>query len=575
MKKLIYILFALSLLCSCSEAELDSLFEDDCITLTVFNSTMTKASDPGIEYERQLNTIDVFFYPKGQTGSPCVFYHREVLNGNVSGQAQIKINVLEDVIRTIFPTENTCDVFIIANLPDYLTPADPDTFKAGSVHTTLDLLQKYILKLDDETDHSYVPMHDMVNKPFVMAGLGTAQKDSKRNATGTISIRRAASKVTFSVIIPDYIDVQMTNDGVTETVRMVPTFEDEPTVQTMNAAFHNGAAKGYIYNEVDAAVDNSFLSSSKKAFRFSHTLPEEIDPNTSEVIPSRRVYECEVPFYTYARDWEKGDSDAAYMTFEMKWGAQREGASESSIVYDTYYYQVLINGPGLCFEPNHWYDMTVNVGVLGSTIELHPIFIDHLSFFVLDWSDVESEVNNPMEDVDLNKYVYLNVDTPFVEIENVPTGLIQYNASDSIYWSVKSAYYINNSGPTATEVDYKGNITSNNFSLDRDRNGILLFNHNIPDNIYSPIYITLTVWLDLIRNKSLDEAEEEYIREIEIIQYPMMYVVRDTSDLRSVYVNGMQNHSIDNGSLDNTNRIGNYRVGSAAGVRNHDNNNFL
>lgn len=568
MKKLIYILFALSLVCSCSESEIESLLKEEGITLTVFNNIMTKASDPGTDYERQLNTLDVFFYPKGQTSSPCVFYHHEVLNGNVSGQAEIKINVLEDVIRTIFPTENTCDVFIIANLPDYLTPEDSDTFAPGSEHTTLELLQKYILKLDDETDEDYVPMHDMVDKPFVMAGLGTAQKDSKRNATGSISVRRAASKVTLSVIIPDYLDVEVTNDGVTETVRMVPTFEDAPAVQTINAAFHNGAAKGYLYNEADAAVDGLFIASSKKTFKYSHSLPEETDPETSKVIPSRRVYECEVPFYTYAREWVKGDADAPYMTFEMKWGAQREGASESSIKYDTYYYQILVNGPGLCFEPNRWYDLTVNVGVLGSTIELQPIFIDHLSFFVLDWSDVESEVNNPMEDVDLNKYVYLNVDTPFVEIENVPTGLIQYNASDPICWNIEEAYIFNNRGNTPQKVNYT-NISNSNFNIDTSRNGVLMYTHEIPDGVYSPIYITLTIWLDLDGEKDLDEDEEEFQRTVEIIQYPMMYVVMDESCLRSIYVNGARASYTSNSTQ--TTSISGYPLGNINGVRDFSN----
>ena len=547
--------------------------QDDCIVLTVSNSTMTKVADPGTEYERKLNTLDIFFYPKGQTSSPCVFYHHEDLNNNTSGEAQIKINALEDVIRAIFPTEITCDVFVIANLPDYLTPTDPTVFNVGSVHTTLDALQSYVLKLDDENDTEYVPMHDMVNKPFVMAGLGTALKDSKRNATGTINLRRVASKVTISVIIPDYIDLEVTTDGVTETLRMEPTFDDNPPLSSMNAAFHNGAYKGYLYKDVDDAVDNFFLKSSKKTFKYSHSLPAEeyTDPNTSELvsIPSRRVYKCEVPFYTYAREWKKGASDAAYMTFEMKWGARKD---DNSISYAPYYYQILINGPGQCFEPNHWYDMSVNVGVLGSTVEIHPIYIDHLAFYVLDWSNQTSEVDHPEEDVHLSKYVYLNIDTPKVEINNQQIGLIQYNASDSIYWNIEEAYYINNSGPLAVEVDYTSNITEeDNIYLDEARKGILIYKHDIPDNIYSPIYVTLSVWLDLNRNKQLDPEEEDFVREVEIIQYPMMYVVRDESSLRSVYVNNIQNHSTDNNSLDSDNKIGDYSVGSGAGVRNHNN----
>lgn len=574
MKRFIYILFTFSLIfSSCNELELQTPTVEDGIVLTISNSSMTKVNDAGTDYEKKLNTVHFFFYPKGQTNSPCVFYHKEDFGGSTSGKEQVKIYVIEDAISKIFPAENTCEIFAIANLPEYLTPAEnSNIFKDNSEYTRLDVLQRYILKLDDENDPSYLPTHDGVNKPFVMAGLGTAQKDSKKNATGSINLRRAASKVTISVAVPEYIDnVPVVENGVERFVRMVPPpFEQEPDISTMNAAFHNGTYKGYLYSDVDEAVDTFFIDSSKKRFKFSHNLDpipyKNPEMNGRDSIPTRRVYTCEVPFYTYARDWEKGAADAAYMTFEMKWGASQYGSSTTP-TYDTYYYQILINGGGRTFEPNRWYDMFVNVGVIGSAVELTPIIIDHLAFFVLDWSDETSGIDHPEEEVTLETYTYLNVDTPFLELNNVNIDQIHYDASHTIGWNVTSAYTFNNSGVNSIQENYTS-VTKANFT--KDSNGVLTYRYEMPSTQYSPIYINLDIWLDFNGNGTYDAAtESEYLRHVEIIHYPAMYVVRDKSSLRSIYINGEQYHSTSN-SMGNV-TLGSYDLGSAAGVRNHDN----
>jgi hypothetical protein len=256
---------------------------------------MTKAPDNGTDYERELNTVHFFFYPQGRTDAPCVFYHKVDLKGSTTGSEKVTIYVVEDAINKIFPTDDPCEVFAIANLPDYLTPAaDSHIFEDNSEYTTLDLLQKYILKLDDETNEDYVPSHDGVNKPFVMAGLGTAEKGFKKNAVGSISLRRAASKVTISVAIPEYIDkVPVVDNGAVKEIRMVPfPFEEDPNLETINAALHNGNYKGYLYSDVDDAVDSYFIASSKKKFTFSHYLDPVVDENGQVTTPKRRVYTC-------------------------------------------------------------------------------------------------------------------------------------------------------------------------------------------------------------------------------------------------------------------------------------------
>ena len=367
--------------------ELDGSRVEEGIVLTIYNSPLTKAvTNPGTNYERQLNTLDCFFYPKGQTGSPCVFYHRENVTDNTSGEVKFTIDVVEDAIRKIFPTENTCEIFVIANLPSEVIP-EGVTFDPvpENVHTRLDSLTKYALQMKGRQNNSNVSSYDDVEKPFVMAGRATGQKDSKKNASATISLRRAASKITFSVAIPEYLDVK-DKDG--NTIRMTPQIADDQNNITLRAALHNGTSKGYLYKDADSKTQNSFFDTQKYRFEYANRtlppVPSKINPQVDS-IPERRVYNCEVPFYTYARAWQKGSSDAAYMTFEMPWGYDKDDGQ--GIKYDTYYYQILINGAGRKFEPNNWYDMFVNIGVIGSAVENIPIVIDHQIFYVLDWTD--------------------------------------------------------------------------------------------------------------------------------------------------------------------------------------------
>ena len=547
----------------------------DGFTLTIYNTPLTKANDnTGEAYERELKTLDIFFYPKGETDEPCVFYHHEDLT-NTFAQTEVSIYVVEDAIRKIFPNENLCDIFVIANLPEKVK-SDNVVFETESEDTRLDRLAEYILQNGDNANPNFVAEYDAVDKPFVMAGLGIGEKDSKKNASGTISLVRASSKVTISVLMPDYLDVEVTKNSstgsTTETIRMTPTFEDDPLAETMNVSFYNGTYKGYLRKEVDEAVDTFYFSSAKQTFTFSKSLSaikyKNPEKATLDSIPSRRVYTCDVPFYSYARQWAKGAADAPYMSFEMKWGAND---GDGKIVYDTYYYQILINGADRKFEPNHWYDMYVNVGVIGSTIEIKPIVIDHLEFFVLDWSDTISGVDHPDEDVVLENYTYFNVLTKRLELDNVTTGVIQYKASHKIGWALDTsnknvenvaglsttlgAFSID-CGPAEPVVK-----SFTGYTLTDDGNGSLQYSYPIPDNLYSPLYIYLTLWLELDGQNEMSAAESAYSETVTIVQYPPISITPFRSETYSVFINRYNRYN-DNIQFNN----GTYKLGAANGT---------
>ena len=566
MKNIVYILiFLVSLVLSGCNEELwqDNSVEQDGIKLTIYNSALTKATDSGEEYERKIETLDCFFYPKGMTNKGCVFHHHADVK-NTTGRVDILINVLENVINDIFPvtTEKECDVFVIANLPAGVKPNDvvfaPDP---NNLNTSLDALRKYVLQIADKDNPDFEPTYDTKNSTFVMTGLAIGTKTSKNNCTATVGLKRAASKATLKVAIPTHLEVDISE---TEKRMMVPIFTEDDGDVTLMASLQNGAAKSYLFNDNDKELDQSLFASDKYSFTYKETIKCKTDPSKDSLY----VYECNSPFYTYARQWNKGAVDAAYMTFQMPWGEDNNNDGKAETNVKTYYYQILVNGTERCFEPNNWYDMYVRVGVIGSTIESVPMILDHLMLYVLDWTDQDADVHHPKHDVELDIYNYLSVQNPVIEMDNESIATIRFNASNTIEWEVTSAYTINNSG--VSSVTENVNISkTGNFNYDKE-DGTLQFIRTIPSNQYAPLYVTLNMWLDLDGEGDLDSNEEEFLREVKITQYPPMYVERDQSTLRSVYVNGARGTYNSTSGFSTTNLGANYPLGYTNGIRNYD-----
>lgn len=563
MKRQYYILFALIFaLVSCTQ-ELDLKQETpaDCIMLSVSNSPMTKAVAPaGAEYERQLKRLDCFFYEKGQTGAPCAYYKKVDLSE--VGGAVIPLYVDESIINAIFPSQNTCDVFLIANLPT-------GTFESGGSGTDVPTLEKISLSLAGS--------YDAVDKPFVMWGEGTAEKGSDNNASGEITLYRAAAKITITVNVPSQIKTTLTEingDGTTTVTEkiMTPIFEDIDGNSTLKTAFHYGVNKTYLHADYvgndgkSLLTEEDFFATDKKDYQYVSTTP------AAGTTPEKYQYTCEVPFYSYARAWEKGASDAAYLTLELPW------KDEEAANYDTYYYQILINGAGRSFEPNHWYDLNVNVGVLGSTVESKPTVIEDLTYYILDWTtepESDSDTGDRYEDVEIQNYTYLIVPEKRLEINNATSGVIKFDASHKIGIlmdkAVKEveilkgnttkleAFYVDcgGSSPEVTPLE----ISTTHFTINESK-GTLTYNYSIPEKVYSPIYVYVTIYLELDGIDGMSAEESEFSENITIVQYPSMYIIPDLSTPYSIYVNDTY-HTNQNNDI----TINGHNLGRAPGTQ--------
>ena len=557
MKRLVYSVFAIFCFAaaSCTEELPIPDYSKDHIVLNVSNSPMTKAAgDNSTDYERQLKRLDCFFYVKDQTDQPCVYYHKAEVNG--WGSATIPFYVNDLTLKEIFPSGSLCDVFVIANLP-----GDP-TFEAKTPETTMQALGKYLL---DMTEGEY----DAIGKPFVMTGHSKVQKGRNSNATANISLKRVASKVTMTVKVPKSIVVKNGNEDVT----MLPILEDNEGNEPLKTSFHYGTKKSYLSEKYPDNPSN-YINTEKIAYTLSATTE------------THYMFTCDMPFYTYAREWEKGADNAAYVTFEMPWGADEDknGVADN---YRTYYYQILVSGKDRNFTPNTRYDMVVTVGVLGSTVEALPKELDELSYYVLDWTtettNGEYNSGDRNEEVHLEKFNYLEVPQKHITMDNVPEVVIRYNASHKIgvEFDTKdgksveglpsttnlSALYISNydattkSGtPTAvkiTDINIKENFTDNN-------KGSLIFKYTLSSDVYSPAYVFLTIWLD-VNGNGVHDDDEILTEDVKITIYPAIFIMGDNSAQYSIFINGNYNTNRSGGNNLSYLSINNQRVGKAAG----------
>lgn len=562
MRLRIYILMIVTLaLCSCAE-DLSGPKGEHSLYLTVFNSAMsTKVDAPGTLNERLISRLDIFLYPKGKTDESPVFY--KTMSGlQADGTVTVPLYVPEDVVNMLFPdSETECEVFAVANLPQSISLSGDET--VGDLQG---------ISVSSEAFSDVVAADGSFDAPedFLMSGSCMAVRNGD-SIGGVVPLKRAAAKVTMHVTIPEYLDVKVVDqegnaiiDPVTgrqKVERWYPYFDGtaENGIQMMHMGFHKGLGKTFVEG-INAREENDvFETLYTEEFDYVSTSTIRID--SLDIDKDYHLYECEVSFYSYALSWEGKDNDveAPYFTLMVPWKRMEDER------FQTYYYQVIVNGRSQKIERNKWYDMKLNVGVLGSRVYNIPTELDDMSCYVLDWSDGLMGIE---EDVNIHEWHYLVVPEHRIEMNNVEVGSLVFDASHKIGWTLEwpgsmdgldalekynadrsnpySAYYINCSGKTPA-AQALSEITDASFAVSSD-DETLEFTHVIPENVNSPIYVHLKIWLDINGNGIMDYDESSFVEHVTFVQYPPIYIIPDQSTAHSIFVNGI--NSRDSGSSD-------------------------
>lgn len=516
MKKILY---SLSLLClivaaSCTqELQIDDpVHEQGGITLTLRSvEPQTKATMPGESAynENLIKSVHYFFYPKDgtTTNTEKEPAKRGVVTGlSKQNQHTITVNATEDEIKNVlfkYPY-NDCDVYAIVNLPSNINiDVLPDR--------KLSTLKKIVLQANFETN--------LTQPSFVMEGLSVATVIDRNNikaAEGTIPVDRVASKISVSVSVIDEINKEV---EIEQSSGMLWT----PEPEQMKIELVNGVNRTVLSgnpNEISLTADDLFTDNN------------EARTFTSTTVNGEELWNC-APFYTYPNKWELGSDEEPYLFITLPWTTVIWTGvdGQQPPIYKTYpcYYKIMLASDD--FKRNTWYDLNINIGVLGSFENTPEVIlpIEDVQYFVADWSEglnVDAAILGAR---------YLVVDKEYYEVFNETTLSIPFTSSHDCEIVNVSCKYPD----LVQEQDV--NEPAANYSIQIENGKAITISHVLNNDMFSDDFdFTPFTFEFTIRHKDDHDFDEV----ITVVQYPAIYAVgQRNSDTNStghgnVWVNG-------------------------------------
>lgn len=477
---------------ACSEHNWADEGQTQCMELTVSCANVGIARADGtrpgeLDYnENLIQTLHYFLYPKGLTNANAVIKGKMDIVDGRQGNVKIRVPLNETELNTVlFPRPiMDCEVYLIANLPDGLI--------ADNSNTSLNALKDLVIETDFKTNATQAS--------FIMDGQCTATITNRNQtvaAKGTIELKRLAAKFTTRISV---------NPTFTDTDGKVWT----PQVQAMQI-------------HLDNAGGNTTLSGTFATELFDFNKRQRIGTQTENT----DTYSIFAPFYSYPREWDY-DDNALVMYITLPWVYQQNGET----ITQNCYYKVY---PGtMQLERNHWYNLDLNIGVLGSFSDTEErVELTDFKYKVVDWkngySDWDAGVN--LETEILSAY-YLVVEQNKYEVNNKNTFEIPFISSHECEiqdLEVTKKIFIKNGQPTNEDQDITTEAIAENW-IKVEGNTIKL-NHTLNNDFintktydYTPYEFTFTLCHKNNPNK--------YQERITIIQKPALSI---TAHLNSLY----------------------------------------
>ena len=500
----IIVLLLLTSLYGCSKEELQVSFTSNggsrTLTLTLTHAGMeSRATFPGNKdlNENLIKRVDLFLYPAGGTGSNAVFSNEGITSFKTKedGKVTIELEVPMEEFEDLFPKTNgtqatTCEAYVIVNKPtDSSIPSS----------TKMDDLKSIYITSGFNTSE--------MQSEFVMDGYSDKITLSNDAIAGSIAAERSAAKITLT--ITDIENVKE-NDVIWT-----------PIPSGMQVMFYNGVNKSQVYTTSVPNDGTYFSLLAENAYGFTGTTSGE-----KTVAP----YNHAIPFYSYPSDWgETAKNKEAHMILMLPWtNGKRQ---------DNFYYEVPIDDANKKLVRNTYYQISLVVGMLGST-ELKTDEIVKLTptCKLLNWGDAEINAN-----LDQPRYL---VAEDIIRIYNQNTVNIPFDSSHPMNptITVSECYHQELMNGTNVEVSSDG-------TLEIEGNNVV-YTRNLDNNFtsstfdFTPYYTTFTI-------KQSGNTGKELSKTITVIQYPAIYGERNVNSDYSgnkndnhgyVFVNGYYNN---------------------------------
>ena len=471
---------------SCAQDDLTTLEvgEDTLLSLEI-NSGKLVSRATVEESEVSINTLDIFLYPNGGTNENAIVHIPYSLNAiDKDGTVTVPVKVSASNVKTLFPNSaTTCTAYVLANKGNVNLPSSTDmTSLKGTVIQTDFTEEQTLFVMDGSSQVTY--------------------SATTKKISGEVELVRAASKIS---LIVTSVSGEVEDDFGNK-------WKSKPS--EMKVGFYNGVEKTHVDVDYEGC---------------QYAIAEEDYFNiTNRALSGTSEYTHAMPFYSYSSAWESGSATASYLILVLPWQKLDEQGNPIGD-YMPCYYQVPINETNKKLERNHYYEIKLSVGILGSFTPDEPLVVDDASYVVLDWSKA-------LTSAELKEYRYLVVDQNFVEMDNINTVDINMATSHEISYQILSITKPNYSQEdirTTTIYSYnegtgetKGSAEKFSFVPNSD-NTLLRFSHTL-NNVstsstydYVPYTIKVKVW---------HTDDPNYYEVIDYIQYPAMYIVAEKNE---------------------------------------------
>lgn len=386
--------------------------DSDCITLNVdIPFAGTRAGNDELN-EFTVKSLHLFFYTaEGHDDDTSEAIYDVTIDGEFVYSRHITLAHPDNALKDggLFgPASDRCYVYAVANVDENrLTSATVSGLKSTVVDSDFDKTR--------------------VQDSFAMDGFAELSLNrADRIVSGTVTLQRAAAKLTLSVDLPQMIEVEQKIispvDGSEQIIRI--TYHSR--AEDMHVWIANGVAQSRLNTpalpaDEDALYSNEIYAAENVGSAFTH---DDSQP--------KYKYVQNVPFYSYPNRWDSfSPRGNCFLTLEIPWWYTDEQGKVQNIVT---YYRLSVQPERYYIERNTHYDMRVTIGRLGGVSVQQPVDM------LFDWNyNMEWNVHTLPTDIKEIRYLLLNnndfstqLDAYSYMMENETSISIPYNTSHPV-----------------------------------------------------------------------------------------------------------------------------------------------
>lgn len=386
--------------------------DSDCITLNVdIPFAGTRAGSDGLN-EFTVKSLHLFFYAaEGHDDDTSAAIYDVTIDGEFVYSRHITLALPDNALKDggLFgPASDRCYVYAVANVDESrLTSGTVSGLKATIVDSDFDKTR--------------------VQDSFAMDGFAELSLNrADRIVSGTVTLQRAAAKLTLAVNLPDTIEVEQKIvsplDGSEQIIRI--TYHSR--AEDMHVWIANGVAQSRLNTpalpaDEDALYSNEIYATENVGSAFTR---DDSQP--------KYKYVQNVPFYSYPNRWDSfSPRGNCFLTLEIPWWYTDEQGKVQNIVT---YYRLSVQPERYYIERNTHYDMRVTIGRLGGVTVQQPVDM------LFDWNyNMQWNVHTLPTDIKEIRYLLLNnndfstqLDAYSYMMENETSISIPYNTSHPV-----------------------------------------------------------------------------------------------------------------------------------------------